>query len=299
MNKCLVLAVLVWLLSFPTFARASCLDRALPVQTPPTMPVTHIASLKISLEDSLQASFLFENRSAKSVSFLTLVIDYATEMPDHLAVVYEATTSTLQAPKDLIPAQYVQSLPAPILPGQRKWIRGSSPYILADCPTSARLVMIDVRFEDKSRLDWSSPDWLTMPLLSGEPEDFRVSDSSAWSAETYYFLAKIDQDGHLKDSAPIAPTVTLPSHNVQECLTKLVFSPSMLNGKPHDGGIIIAVNFHRTPTTGAAPHAVEVPSLRGPRVAIDLYPRNSDSADWIVNFGGTWRPASKRDPNAG
>ena len=285
--------VLVVLFSISMSARAACLDKSIPLQVPSEVDIVRLRSLKVSADDSMEGTFFFQNRSPKAMAFVTVVLDYETKDPDHLTVVYEAATNDQQPSESLIPAEYVQKLGRPISSGEQKWLRGSSPYTLPSCPVSAQLVMLDVRFADESHFKWESPNWWTMPLLFDYPEYFRVSDSRAWTAKKYYFLAKINHEGRLVDSVMISPTANLPSDTVQESLKRLIFAPALRNDKPHDGGIIVVVRFHRSPTDENAKDVPEPPSLRGPRVTIDLYPHDSEATDWTFDFGKGWGYTSK------
>jgi hypothetical protein len=240
-------------------------------------------------ENYSAASFFLENKASKDILNLTLILEYRTTAGDHtLSIVYQGR---LDGEKDVpdppLPAESVTTLDRRITPGQRARISGQSPYILPECPSSARLTMLDIQYADHSNYRWTSGGWRAMPLLSDYPDYLVIPDSKLWKADRYYFLARVDRTGHFEVTAPFPPTTDVPSASLQENLRRLSFSPTLRDDKPEDATILLIVRFHRT---AEATHPLKTvrPVLATNRTAVfvDLAPRNSLEVDWYFYYGG-------------
>lgn len=289
------------------YANTGCsgASMAIPVHVPPDVKAVSLSDLRFAAWDSLDASFLLENRASKDMAYLTIVLEYQMKAGNRsLAVVYEAAPDTKQPSDYLIPAQRVQPLPHPILPRQKQWISGSSPYTPPECPISAQLTMLDIHYVDHSSLTWGPSGWWTEPLLSDFPETLSIPDSDAWTSEQYFFLAKINRDGQLEEIEPIPPTPIVPSGTVAKNLKKLTFTPKLVDGKPDSAIEIFIVRFDRPAAWKAekkdARTADEAPALKRPWATIQLdQPQDNPQHDWYFDFGGGWSYRTNRVYRAG
>jgi hypothetical protein len=254
-------------------------------------------------EDHSSASFLLENRSSKAILSFTLILEYRTTTGNHgLSIVYEGQLDGQKDASDRrLPAESVDLLRQPIAAKGREWISGQSPYILPDCPSSARLTMLDINYVDHSNFRWSTVGWRTMPLLSEYPDYLAIPDSRIWKDEYYYFLAQVDRGGRLKVVTPFPPTTNVPSDSVQDGLKRFSFSPTLRDDVPEEATILLIVQFHwiRGPND---PRKTVTPKHETSRVAvlIDLAPRNSLDEDWYFYYGGgrgykTTRPSLREE----
>jgi len=240
-------------------------------------------------ENHSVASFFLENRAPKDIINFTLILEYRTKEGHHtLSIVYEGRPAGQKDVSDqLLPAESVATLQEPIMHGYGAWISGQSPYTLPECPSSARLTMLDIQYADHSKSRWNSEGWRAMPLLSDYPDYLAISDSKLWKSDSYYFSARVDRAGKLKEIAPFPPTTGVPSVSVQENLTKLQFSPTLRDGMPDETTILLIVRFHRAgeridPLKAVMPEVATDATL----VFIDLGPRNSTEEDWYFYYGG-------------
>ena len=288
-TKLAFLGFLSYFICLPAPASIGCpsVGMGIPIQVPPDISAVSLSNLRFAAWNSLDASFFIENRAAKEITYLTIVLEYRMKKGAYsLAVVYEAAPDTIQPSDYRIPAEYVQPLPRPILPGQKKRISGSSPYTPPECPGSVRLIMLDIHFGDNSSLRWESSGWWTAPLLSDYPEYLTIPDSRSWTSEQYFFLAMVNREGQLEQVVPIPSTSTLPSGTVTENLKKLSFFPYLGEGKPQVASIILILKFNRPGAEkGASKSISEVPTISKPAVFISLHPRDSQETDWDFDFG--------------
>jgi hypothetical protein len=267
------------------------MNKNIPIHAPKNLvEAVRLTDLTLTAWDSSDASFLLENRASKEIIYITLVLKYQLKEGEYSpAVVYEAAADTKQPSEYLIPAQRVHLLPHPVLPQQKQWITGSSPYTPVECPLSAELTMIDIRYGDQSKLKWESPGWWTEPLLSDFPEYLSIPDSEAWTSDEYYFLARINREGQLQEALPVAPTVSVPSGTVAAALKRLTFFPSLEEGKPRGADIILVVKLNKSRSAKGNSHSLaEEPAISKPLVIMPLHPRDSQEIDWDFVFGGGW-----------
>ncbi|MGB8521519.1 MAG: hypothetical protein WCD43_01015 [Candidatus Acidiferrales bacterium] len=246
-----------------------------------------LSDLRIAAWNGLDAVFLLENRGNKEIVYLTVVLEYQTKSGDDLeAVVFEAAPDTRQPSNNFIPAERVEPLPQPILPGQTKQVSGRSPYTPCECPASARVTMLHIHFGDGSDLGWEASDWQTEPLLYDYPTNLSIPDSNSWSANEYFFMATVNREGHLVEVAPIPGTPVAPSETIADGMKKLTFSPGLDKGKPRTSNLILRVKFIRPGVVKTAPErTVQEPIISKPAVFISLYPRDSGEIDWSFDFG--------------
>jgi hypothetical protein len=260
----------------------------LPLHVPSEVSSVALSDLGIAAWNGLDASFLLENRTTKEITYLTIVLGYQTKDGGYvLTAVYEAAPDTKQPSDYLIPAELVEPLPHPILPGQKKYISGRSPYTPDECPMSARLLMLDLHLGDGSNLRWESSTWLTEPLLYDYPRLLSIPDSKAWTADYYFFIGRVNREGQLDFVAPYPGTVEVPSGTVAEALKKLTFSPGLDKGKPYVAFLILIVKFNRPPGEQAGPkQTVRWPVRQGKSpVFISLDAIDSSEIEWSFDFG--------------
>ncbi len=266
-------------------------DVHIPLHVPREIGAVRLSDLRFATWDGLDASFLLENRASKEIVYLTIVLAYRTKNGDYVqSVVYEAAPDTKQPSDYLIPAERVESLPHPILPGQKKRISGRSPYTPDQCPVSAQVIMLNVHFDDGSDLRWESSHWWTEPLLFDYPMYLSIPDSKAWTAGEYFFIGRVNREGQLDYVKPYPDTVEVPSGTVAEALKKLTFSPGLDKSKqPYVANLILIVKFVRPQASKTAvEQTVHKPVKQSkPAVFISLDPpRDSNEIDWRFYFGG-------------
>lgn len=270
---------------------AGCRKTDVPVKISPDIKVISLKNLSFSSSGSLQAQFLLVNESHQEIIRLTMVLEYRTPHADSLSVVYEAAPETEQPSDRLIPTERVYPLPRPLSPRHKIWISGASPYTLLECPSSARLTMLDIQFEDQSDFRWQSTGWSTMPLLSDYPDTLSIPDSDVWTMREYFFLTKINPDGQVEEIHAIPPTSKVPSSSVAESLKRLTFFPGLTEGKPDSALLIFRVKFNRSERSGLGTNtlssATEKPTVMKPMALIELaQPQEDPQHDWHFDFGG-------------
>jgi hypothetical protein len=264
-----------------------CSVEDLPIQVPPDVDAIALSNQSFLSEHRSAASLLLENRASKQILHYSLVLEYQTSRGGpRLSIVFAGAAATAQTPYQPVPAEYLNSLVHPVAPGQKEWVSGQSPYTLPECASSARLTMLDIRYDDGSNYRWESSDWRTEPLLSDYPNYLSIPDSKAWTSDEYYFVARVSRQGQLGEIEPFPPTSIVPSNSVAENLKKWTFFPALRNGKPQDALLILIVRFHR-----ASPEKQASKSLPGEQAMtratalVELYPRNPLEQDWYFQFG--------------
>jgi hypothetical protein len=265
------------------------------IQVPVELPrdpggAVGISELEVTAWRSIEAGFLLENRAPKPIKYLTLVLQYFAEGSPPIPVVYEAAPDTGQPSSYLIPAQRVQRLPQPIRQGQGVWMFGDSPYKPAECPTSAKLTMLDVRYVDGSVFRWALPGWWTEPLLSDYPYCFSIPDSAAWMQGEYFFLVRVGSQGHVESVSRTPPTDSVPSESVPGDLGLLTFFPSLREGRPRDSEIVVDLVLGgpgiRSPTTENPTRTADLPGPLASALLYSPHPPGLQGPDWFLDFAG-------------
>lgn len=252
-----------------------------------------IQDLKIAAWNSLDASFIFENRSDKPISSLTLVLEYRTRDRDYsLPVVYEAAPDTKQPSDYLIPTERVEALPQPILPGESKAVHGVSPYTPPSCPTSARLTMLDIRFIDQTKFTWTDPKWWTPPLLADYPEEFEIPEAANW--KPHPFLVRIAPDGSVDRLTPLDSSQGVISESIAKTLRKLSFAPATEDGHARFLSVVFIVDFVKT-HDDSCQKRIKTADLQNLMVCISFYPNDAQKRKWWLNFGRGFGYKSTQD----
>ena len=265
-------------------------DVRIPLRVPAEVDAVRFSDLGFAAWNGLDASFLLENRGAKEIVDITVVLAFQTKNADYTQpVVFEAAPDTKQPSDYLIPAERVEPLPDPILPGRKKWISGTSPYTPPECPTSAQVTMLHVHFGDGSDLRWESSDWWTEPLLYDYPMYLSIPDGKAWTADEYFFIGRINREGQLDYIRPFPETVEVPSETVAEALRRLTFSPGLVKGKqPYVANLILIVKFIRPTTAKTVSKQTVREPVKQSKTAVFISldsPRDSSETDWRFDFG--------------
>jgi hypothetical protein len=257
-----------------------------PLRVEPEISAVTMSDLALAAWNGLDASFRLKNDTNKPILYLTVIIAFqGSKKAYEQAVVFEAAPDTKQPSDYLIPAERVDPLPKPILPGEEKFISGRSPYTPDECPVYARVLMLDVHFVDGSDLRWTSSHWWTEPLLSDYPLYLSIPDAKAWTAREYVFDGKVNAKGRLDDVAPSPAVPSVPSNSVAEALQRLTFAPRLDNGKPVDSNVILVVKFVRPDAEKAMMNSME-PATSKPVVFVTFdSPRDPSENNWRFDFG--------------
>jgi len=199
------------------------------------LPFGQLYDQNYSTRRSFFGSVKYRNLANKSVDGLTALIEYSNaDRSALISAVYVAfpTSETATVRGELHPDTGPQHLSESVAPGATVLLMTKSAMTTLQCPTSAVLELLDVRFHDGSVEHWEASSWDAGPALRSAPRLFRMPCGELLPGFSTRLYLRIDAEG--RAMAIVKGEAVDP--DTRECVATEMqnwhFYPALHNGKP-------------------------------------------------------------------
>lgn len=185
------------------------------------------------------------NNSPKTVQGLNILVEYYDERGALLvAIPYAAQRGRQVGPFLLGKHSLVQDVMwDSVEPGGLSHLNGISPFLIAKCPASAKVTLVEAIFSDHSSTMWTERDWHIAPVLASTPETWTLLPAFSAISEPFVLKVSLDAEGAVAD---VTPRVTSHGNHVRALMDYVKawrFAPALANGKQIPSEVVLWVRF--------------------------------------------------------
>jgi hypothetical protein len=212
-----------------------------------------------------------------------------------LVLTYQAATEdafeSLQSTGHSIRAYYVDELPEEIFPQHSFRLMAFNAATVTDCPRTAKITFVHLRFSDRSTYEWESKSWRTEAVLKDSPPYLTFASPPEPSAFELFFKLRIDREGHVSAIELMnQKTLRIPAA-IAENLSQWRFSPALETGNAVPAELVIILQFYRDATAQGRIVLQSRVGLPSKFALVELFPQDPSRGIWRAFFGGF--PASR------
>lgn len=203
------------------------------------------ARYTVSSEGPAYADIKITNTSSQPLSRISFVLDY---LDDGGKVINTVGFSSRRAPRGSTESAFVhaehidEELSKILYPAETKIVQGLSTAFSLICPTTARLIFLQLDFENGVARTWTAPDWNVGPILNYFPEQLHLHVHKAGEVETVSMVASINAEGHVIDLDHLENVSFDPTELLSELKTWSFF-PAVKDGRPIDSSRTLVIQF--------------------------------------------------------